>query len=80
MRMKIYRRKKSIELNSKKPLKTTHTIKFTGLVPSSEMAPLSGEDSRTNRHILEMDASPAKQSDMIDIVVNQSLDITQLEN
>jgi len=55
MRMKIYRRKKSIDLNSKKPLKTTHTIKFTGLVPSSEMAPLSGEESRTNRHILEVE-------------------------
>ena len=60
MRMKICRRKKSIDLNSKKPLKTTHTIKFTGLVPSSEMAPLSGEESVTNRHILDAEQSPAK--------------------
>ena len=80
MRMKIYRRKKSIDLNSKKPLKTTHTIKFTGLVPSTEMAALSGEESRSNRHANQMETSPAKQSDMIDIVVNKSLDTTLIEN
>jgi len=46
MRMKIFRRKKSFDLNPKKPLKTTHTIKFTGMLPATTDRPLlSGESN-----------------------------------